>query len=204
MVRPEPPNAVAANDVTRFWGLNWVGAGKVFAVGNIVRVTANAPPANFLHPHAYEDRVVVGGSTLQVIGNLNTEALVEAVKGGTSSTVREAYEDNLIRNQNGKSHIDPETQCPSLGAVNRKPRHIELFQHTYNNKTKLRARLSSGGVQYDLPITATKAQSYVRRNGLASLQELMNEHEDVHVRLGLARPFQGNPCWAQINGLLFH
>ena len=47
MIRPEPPNSNANWAASRFWDAGYVGAGKVFAVGNIVKLSASPPPENF-------------------------------------------------------------------------------------------------------------------------------------------------------------
>jgi hypothetical protein len=58
MIRPEPPRANMASEASKFWDGRFAGPGQFFSVGNVVRFDAAPPPANFLFPHATEDRIV--------------------------------------------------------------------------------------------------------------------------------------------------
>jgi hypothetical protein len=90
MIRPEPPGANSAAEASRFWEGQYVGVGKLFAVGNVVRFEATAPPREFPYPHATEDRIFV--SAIPTRGKQFTlRQLAQSVAAGVSSSLEDTF-----------------------------------------------------------------------------------------------------------------
>lgn len=205
MVRPEPATANAAYEASRFWQNDLAGPGQVFAVGNVVKFDANAPPPNFAFPHATEDRVVVGGSWVEVIGGVQAADIPAAVAEGVSLSLSVAFDGGLTRLASGKAYVPRNYQGRSLGAIEIEPVAIDFYENAFQgNAPKLRAMISDGGLTYDLAVTADAARTRWQQGGLNALCADVEASELVHVRLGLSRPFPARPdeCFAQINGLI--
>lgn len=206
MIRPEPPSANMTYEPSKFWDGQYAGRGRMFAVGNVVRIDANPPPAQFPFPHATEDRIVDTSTTIQVLRALDSPGTVAAVSAGVSPTLEAAFDNALVRPFSGKAYVPAGHKSRSLGAVEIRPNQLQFLENTYNpNKPKLRARVEIGGNLYDLPVTADAANTRWQQNGLAALQGDVQASGRLHVRVGLSRPFAAMPnqCFVQINGVYF-
>lgn len=202
MVRPEPPGANAASEVSRFWDGRWAGPGKYFDVGNVVQFEANPPPVDFPYPHASEDRLfvkVIGQGALRKVSDVELVATV-----GVSAELKAVFGDGLVRALSGKAYVARDFKGPSLGALTLTPSKLSLHENTYNpDNPKLRAWLTDGLLRYDLAVTADAARTRWLGTGLDALKADIVASKQVHVRLGLSRPFPQRPdeCYVQINGL---
>lgn len=205
MIRPEPPGATVASEVSRFWDGSLAGPGRFFAIGNIVRFDASPPHANFPYPHATEDRLVDLSRPMDVLGQLTLPQTVQAVTSGTSPTLEAAFDGGLIRAASSKAYVLGGHVGRSLGAIEIVPNRIQFHVATNstNGKQQLRSRIAVGNHSYDLSVPADSARTRWKGNGLASLQGDANASNRIHVRVGLSRPFAGNPCYSQVNGLYF-
>ncbi|MBZ9661394.1 hypothetical protein LB523_20330 [Mesorhizobium sp. ESP-6-4] len=205
MIRPEPPSASAINEVSRFWEGNFAGPGRFFSVGNIVRLEASPPPANFAFPHATEDRLVDLSKPMDILGQLTLVQTAQAVAGGTSPTLEAAFDGGLVRAASTKAYVLEGHIGRSLGAIEITADRIQFHVATNpnNGKQQLRAHIAAGNHYYDLSVPADAARGRWKTSGLASLQDDANASNRIHVRVGLSRPFAGNPCYSQVNGLYF-
>jgi len=204
MIRPEPPGANAANEASRFWEGQWAGPGKLFSVGNIVKFEALPPRPEFQFPHATEDRIVNLQRPTKRLGYLEQAETVKAVAAGVSPTLEAAFDGALVRAASGKAYVPVGSNGRSLGAIEIDPDHIVFHEDKYDpNKPKLRAYVTSDGKVYDLPITADAARARWEADGIAALRKDAQTSKLVHVRVGLARPFPANECYAQVNGVYF-
>lgn len=202
MVRPEPPTAKAAVEASRFWSADWAGPGKYFSVGNVVQFEAVAPPNDFPFPHATEDCIFVKAIGNGPIRTLTTTELVASV--GTSAGVKAVFGGGLIQAPSGKAYVNKDFRGPSLGAITTATENLRVFENSYDPaKPKLRALLTEGLVTYDVGVTAHAARKRWIDANLDALQADIAAAEEVHIRLGLSRPFPERPseCYVQINGL---
>lgn len=206
MLRPEPPSANMASEPSKFWDARFAGAGRLFAVGNVVTFEANRPPADFPFPHATEDRIVDLTRPRNVLRALNETWTARAVAAGVSPTLEAAFDGGLVRAGSGKAYVPAGYVGRSLGAVEVSPEQINFFEDSYQgNKPKLRAELTIAGVDYDLSVPADSVRTRWKAAGLAGLRADLNASRRVHLRVGLSRPFPAMPnqCYAQINGIYF-
>lgn len=206
MIRPEPPTAKATAEASRFWSAQNAGPGKFFAVGNRVRFDAAMPPANFPFPHAKEDRVVIAGRPHEILGQMISAQMVQAVAGGVSASIDAAFGGHLNRANSGKAHVTAGTQTCSLDAIEIDPGSISFYEHNPSpGKRQLRVQIDDNGIKYDFSVPADAARARFLAGGVAALEADVHASQNIHVRLGLGRPFAAMPnsCYAQVNGLIF-
>jgi hypothetical protein len=169
--------------------------------GKVIRVEPRGA-ANGIFPHRTEDTPVdlasiqsangvfsdwLGATAPQVAANLNT---------GFGNQLRwNSVWDGVKRGV----HILPRTQCGSLVAV-RIPKDRLLFSEAFG---KLKASLNDGSDSYQLTVSSKAIKEAWRAGGLAALGAALPARGEVHVRVGLARPYDDPPkCYAMLNGVL--
>ena len=205
MVRPEPPGTTAKSVEGRFWKSEHVGADKSFNVGNVVTFSGINAPDSFPYPHATEDVVIEAGSTITVVSRETLAATTAMVTGSLSRTLPAVYDGGLLRRPNGKAYVPRDHNGRSLGAIEVASDALVFHENRYNpEKPKLRAWVTVGGITYNIPVTSVAAHKRWRQGGLAALAADVANAQGLHLRMGLARPWHGQPdeCWAQINGIL--
>ncbi|MFL9501977.1 dual OB domain-containing protein [Rhodopseudomonas palustris] len=204
MIRPEPSAANTMAEESRFWGAQYAGPNQFFAVGNVVRFDAALPPASFPFPHATEDRLVTGNGI--VVGKMMPTQMVQAVARGRSASLRMAFGGHLRRAHSGKAHVAAGTKTCSLDAIDIDPTSISFYEDNPSpGKRRIRALIDQDGVQYDLSVPADAARQRFLAGGIDALKADAAACQNIHVRLGLCRPFAAMPdcCFAQVNGLYF-
>jgi hypothetical protein len=205
MIRPEPSTSNAAVEASRFWGAQHSGPGKVFDVGNIVRLEASPAPAQFPFPHATEDRLVLAGRPITIVEQISLSQVSKQVAAGVATSLKATFNGALVRAQSGKAYVPAGNNGGSLDAIERTPNQITLFENDSGSKMQLRALIVDKGVSYDFSVTGDAAKTLWKKKGLKALEARLKDCDRVHVRLGLSRPLQAMPdkCYAQINGLYF-
>jgi hypothetical protein len=95
----------------------------------------------------------------------------------------EIFDNNVVDN----SYVLPRTVCSSLGAVEIPANHITF---TVENN-KLRAKLTDNdGQHYFLPVSCKYIRNIFEPNeSVADLNSILTRNCNVHLRIGLARPF---------------
>ena len=94
-------------------------------------------------------------------------------------------------------------QIGSLAAVRVERDNFEFFEGNFNGTKSLRAYLTDGDGCYSLPVVARNFRESYRAEGVDQLNDSLPAAGDLHVRVGLARAWAGQPgkCTAMINGL---
>jgi hypothetical protein len=205
MIRPEPPTARAADEPSRFWDMRFAGPGRNFAVGKVLRFEAATPPADFLFPHATEDRIIPRVTNIEVVDELDEVEMIAAAAGSVSRTLEDVFNDGLVRANSGKAYVPMGFEGRSLGAVEMAANRIRFFEQTSERGKSLRARVTIRDLTYDLSVTADAVRTRWAVAGLAGLQQDQAKADCIHLRVGLARPYaqMNNNCYAQINGVYF-
>lgn len=168
----------------------------------LVRFQTVAMPANRAFPHASED-TFIDERSMQILPRpndwratfLQSESPgIDAVFGGALSQV--------MRGQVRKSpYVLPNAQCASLGAVRANAEDFRFYEDDFNpNKIKLRCRFSDGSAQFDLSVSSYRLRMRWRGIGVNQMNQKQGDFGQVHVRVGLARPFN-NVCYLMLNGL---
>ena len=96
-------------------------------------------------------------------------------------------------------HTPPSVQCSSLVAV-RVPKPNLVFTESFG---KLKATLNDGFDSYQLTVSSKALKEAWRNGGLVGVTNALPARNELHVRVGLARPFDNPPkCYAMLNGVL--
>ena len=190
-------------------GANWT-AGLLqqhgIAPGASIDVVPNGQQHSNVFPHRTEDTPV---NTAGIhFAHAGPTAWLAAGGPPTHATVDEAFGGHLAHSKvwNGARqgvHVPENTQIGSLSAVRLQVGNLTLFEGNYQGKRSLRAFLGDGNACYNLPVIAKNLREAYRLNGVGAAQQLLAVQGDVHVRLGLARAWAGQPgkCSLMINGI---
>jgi hypothetical protein len=193
MIRPEPAPA-------GFWHGNFVGPNHVFGPGHIVEFEG-APVPDQSYPHATED-VVVKIPTLNRVGVVNAAQLPNVLPGSVAANLADIFE-GAMRISGTSAHVASGVQCRSLGAINVNRDAIVFSEGNRDGKRKLRVKYQTGNVTLNVGVTATDVRSVFMNEGLAAVAAKYPQDRQLHLRIGLSRPFQARPneCYVQVNGI---
>jgi hypothetical protein len=173
------------------------------APGQSIGCELSRTPPTGTFPHRSEDTSVDTGS----IRNLSMPAISWFGDGAppTVDTLQTAFEGHIqhTRIWNGARKgvfVTEGTITPSLNAV-----RVPSSQFSFTVDGKLRAVLQDGDARYDLPVVSHLLLEKYRKGGLEILNGMLSGVGDLHVRVGLARSWEGRPghCYAMINGVFW-
>jgi hypothetical protein len=101
------------------------------------------------------------------------------------------------------AYVKEGTQIGSLSAVMIAREDFEFFENDYKGEKSLRAYVTDEEAKYSLPVVAKSLREFYRANGAKSVNTLLPKFGKLHVRIGLARAWSGQPgkCSAMINGV---
>jgi hypothetical protein len=90
--------------------------------------------------------------------------------------------------------------CPPQGAHST---NLEFFENDYKGNKSLRAYMTDSHGRYSLPVVAKNLRELYRSAGAREVNKLLPKSGDLHVRVGLARAWSGQPgkCTVMINGV---
>jgi hypothetical protein len=96
-------------------------------------------------------------------------------------------------------HTLPRAQCSSLVSV-QVPKANVTFSEVFG---KLKATVNDGAASYQLTVSSKELKEAWRSGGLAAVNNAIPARDRLHIRVGLARPFDDPPkCYAMLNGAL--
>jgi hypothetical protein len=96
-------------------------------------------------------------------------------------------------------HTLPRAQCNSLVSVRTQKANLS-FSEVFG---KLKATINDGAASYQLTVSSKVLKEAWRTGGLAAVNNALPARTELHVRVGLARPFDEPPkCYAMLNGAL--
>lgn len=192
MVRPLPNGNNWSATLVRQHGI---------AAGKLIRAVPKGA-SNGIFPHRTED-TPIDLASIKVSNSVFSDWL-----GGSAPRVAADLESgfsNLLKwNKvwNGVRqgvHTLPRAQCNSLTSV-QVPRANLSFAEVFG---KLKATVDDGAASYQLTVSSKVLKEAWRTGGLAAVTEAIPEREGLHLRVGLARPFDNPPkCYAMLNGAL--
>lgn len=197
---------VAANRMVRPLpgGSNWPTA-LLVQHGIVSGTTIQVAPkgiANGIFPHRTED-TAVDLSSIQPTNGVFSDWL-GASAPQVAADLNVGFGGNLKWNSvwNGVRqgvHTLPRVQCSSLVAV-RIPKANLSFSEAFG---KLKATLNDGMASYQLTVSSKVLKEAWRNGGLAAVNGALPARDELHVRVGLARPYDDPPkCYAMLNGAL--
>src|SRR5680860_1331680 len=179
MVRPEPAPQ-------QFWSKSFVGPKSVFWPGHVVEFEADIP-TNQPYPHATED-VVVRSDSLPETTDKDRWALAKAVRDSISASLDVLFGGKMLR-QNRSAYIPVGSKSRSLGAVEISRKDLQFSQRGWDGRPpKLRAAIAKE--RLDLGVTSTILRRTFSTGGVEAVEQLLSKAAKLHLRIGLARPFQ--------------
>lgn len=197
MVRPLPNSS------------NWTGAQLTkhgIQPGATIEVTAGGAAAGGVYPHCTEDTPIDLGSVKLI--SAGPKAWFGAGTPPLASTLAGAFQNNVqttgIWNGARKgAFIQEGTQIGSLAAVKISRPNLEFFEDDFKGNKSLRAYMTDNDARYSLPVVAKNLRELYRSKGVAAVNKLLPKSGDLHVRVGLARAWSGQPgkCTVMINGV---
>lgn len=193
MIRPEPAPAA-------FWQATRTGADQPFNPGHIVEFDADRPNPPTALPHANEDRVVSGG--IQLVQRLGIEAFQETLGEIGSEGSEEVFGDP-VEFANNKAYVSAGVDHASLVGLNIDRDDLAFTEDVFDGERKLRALLTLQNRVVNLSVAAMDLKVQYRASGVDEVSAMFDEVDRLHLRLGLARPFDGQPdrCYMQVNGV---
>lgn len=191
MIRPEP----AAGE---FWPALVCGTNTTFHPGHVVRFEGDQP--NTALPHRTEDIVVRGEPRRE--GVLAPEALRKALAGAAALSPDVVFRE-LLRFDGYKAYAPAGADCGSLAGIELRTEDLQLAERRFEAQVKPEAHLLLGGHLLHLAVAAKDLKQAHQKNGLDAARALLAGADRLHVRLGLARPWQEHPdqCYLQVNGI---
>jgi hypothetical protein len=153
-------------------------------------------------PHLTEDTPINSASIRAIQSSPNWTG---SGAPGVSRSLDEGFAGNIRWNSTFRDvyqgvYVATGTKCDSLGAVNVGNANLSFIEHF----DRLKAVLNDGTARYQLPVSSHLFKDAWRKGGLAGATSLLPKRDILHVRVGLARDFEGQPnkCYLMINGIL--
>lgn len=124
-------------------------------------------------------------------------------------TIQEAFDNNVENNSHYQGslqglYIPANTKCSSLSAINIDRQNIDFFSNSYKGQpAKLKAKIYDGDKNYTLSVSSSMLKEVFDSDGIKGVNKITIPDGQVHVRLGLARPFNdaADKCNLMINGV---
>jgi hypothetical protein len=161
--------------------------------------TGNATGA---FPHLTEDTPI---DSTSISTSQSSPNWVGTGSPDVSASISEAFSNSLKWNKvfggvHQGVYVPKDTQCSSLGAVRVGKANISFTQPF----GKLLAILDDGTAKYQLSVSSHIYKKGWRDGGVENATLLLPNRATLHVRVGLARDFEGQPnrCYLMVNGIL--
>lgn len=169
--------------------------------GTILNATEAGTPTGAL-PHLTEDTPIDPAS---ITTSQSQPDWVGSNGPDVSPSVSEAFDNSLKWNKifsgvHQGVYVPKFTPCSSLASLNVSKRNISFVEPF----GKLLAILNDGKARYQLSVSSHIYKKAWREGGVAKATAMLPNRSTVHVRVGLARDFEGQPnrCYLMINGVL--
>jgi len=153
-------------------------------------------------PHLTEDTPIDPAS---IATTQSSPDWVSATAPEVSPSISGAFSNSLqwnkvFRGVHQGVYVPTGTQCSSLAAVKVRKADISFSQPF----GKLVAILDDGAASYQLSVSSHIYKKGWRDGGVAKATSLLPNRAKFHVRVGLARDFEGQPnrCYLMVNGIL--
>lgn len=178
----------------------WIASHKI-VTGNIVNFTKIPGVPNSFFPHKTEDALVT--AEYEVQDKYDDEQIHNILKDSLTDNPA-----NYFQFEVDKQYTLSNTDCPSLGGVKILAKGVEFYKKNRPNKSpQLRGKFSADGGSYNFPVTSVLMREMDDKKGVVELNNLVRKYKSLHLRLGLARPWdtsgQEKKCYCQLNNVLF-
>jgi hypothetical protein len=190
-------------------GSNWTGAQLAkygIQPGATIQVTGSRAVLSGLYPHRTEDTPIDLDSVKLV--SAGPQAWFGAGAPPLAKTLAAAFQNNVQTTgvwdgAKKGAYVQEGTQIGSLAAVSISRSNLEFFENDYKGEKSLRAYVTDNDTRYSMPVVAKNLRELYRSKGAATVNKLLPKSGTLHVRVGLARAWPGQPgkCTVMINGV---
>ena len=168
----------------------------------MIQVTESNATARGLYPHQNED-LAIELRTIKTIRQLRRSWFcLEAPS--SSATLAHAFGGHIQHNGAWKgrlksAYVPAGVNTRSLWAVKIQRCNLSFFV----DLQKLKALLDDGDKRYMLPVSSCMLKETFRGRGLEAVGQMLPGAGSLHVRVGLARGFEGHldKCYLMVNGV---
>jgi hypothetical protein len=173
--------------------------------GAIIRVKP-AGQANSVYPHKTED-TPIDGTSISLVSNGPQPWFGPGAPPSASSLASafgQAVETTGTWQRAKKgAYVKKDTQVNSLAALEISRPNLEFFEEDFQGNKSLRAYVTDSDGKYILPVVARDLRELYRAKGVAAVNQSLPASGNLHVRVGLARPWEKQPekCTVMINGV---
>jgi len=189
-------------------GSNWTGqllAAHGVQPGATIRVATGGQPKS-VYPHRTEDTPVDAAKIILVRAGpspwfgVNAPPVTESLAAAFGQQVQTTGVWNGARKG---AFVREGVQISSLAGIQVERLNLEFFEDIFNEKRSLRAYMTDVGDRYSLPVVAKNLRELYRANGPAAVNQHLPNAGELHVRVGLARAWPGQPgkCTVMVNGV---
>ena len=174
------------------------------STGSIIRVVPEGNHTSTL-PHATEDMRILENE-ISVHSHDYSDWLELDNAPILYGSINDAFDNNidLGRKWNSayKVSVAEGVNCKSLAGVRLPSSSVSFFKDQYrDNPPTLRAYITDKNHKYNLPVSCRRLRALFNSGDINQVQGHLPANQDVHIRLGLARAFNGNPCSLMLNGI---
>ena len=169
--------------------------------GTLLKADAKGT-SNGTLPHSTEDTPIDPNS---ISASQTSPDWVGTGAPDVSPSIAEAFNNSLCWNKIFRGvrqgvYVPKGTNCSSLAAVKIRKTAISFVEPF----GKLLAIINDGSASYQLSVSSRIYKTGWRDGGIAKATSLLPNRNELHVRVGLARDFEGQPnkCYLMINGIL--
>jgi hypothetical protein len=192
-------------------GSNWTEAQLLkygAEPGATIQFEATGATLGGAYPHRSEDRPIDPASVKLVsVGwrawlGAGSPPLAPTLAAGFQNSVQTTGVWNGARKG---AYVQEGTRVGSLAAVRIARANLEFFENDFGGKKSLRAYMTDDEARYSLPVVAKNLRELYRSEGVAAVSKLLPKSGDLHVRVGLARAWSGQPgkCTIMVNGVFW-
>ncbi|MBK9431028.1 MAG: hypothetical protein IPN50_00990 [Sphingomonadales bacterium] len=191
-------------------GSNWTTATIAqYAVepGILMEFSPTGRAHNGSFPHTTED-TEVNAANISVIDR-SAQNWLGPNSPSRARTVQEAFGGNVesgseYRGRLQSLYVGSGTRCRSLWGIEVPRENIEFISDSYKGgPERLKAVVDDGDHRYVFSVSSHSLKEAFGHGGLAAVEALLPASGQLHVRLGLARPFSDAPkkCNLMLNGV---
>lgn len=198
MVRPLPDGAN--------WTSSLLTANSVLP-GSAVAVEPTGASSSGSFPHKTED-LIVNRSKIKTMPAVAVNWF-GAQAPPTSPSLDSAYESHLQSTGSWNNvlkgvHLPDGTRTFSLVALRLSAESLQFITNDFD-ASKLRVILTDDNASYNLPVVGHELLHTFRNSGVTAVQNHVKQATELHVRIGLARAWDGQPgrCFAMLNGVIW-
>jgi hypothetical protein len=180
-------------------GFHWTGhllAAHGVRPGATIRVVITGGQPNSVYPHRTEDTPIDAAKIGLVRKGpspwfgVNAPPVTESLAAAFGQQIQTTRVWNGARKG---AFVQEGAQIASLAALQVERSNLQFFEDTFEGERSLRAYVTDALYRYNLPVVAKNLRELYRANGPSAVNQHLPNAGELHVRVGLARAWDGQP-----------